>query len=270
MSEAGGSRAPDVFRAAGQSPATDDILDGRLRLKQFRSGHRVGTDAILLAAASAPLAPGDRFVDVGAGVGAVGLALAIRAPDISGTLLEIDPGLAALAAENCVLNRVEGRVRAVAADLFDLRMPRPAGLDAETATLVVTNPPFHLPGAVRASADAVRARAHVLHGQGCVTSHSAWIRAALSLLAPKGRFFAIHRPEALPTLIEGWDGRLGAVAILPVYATADRPAIRVLVTGVKGSHAPMRIAPALTLHLPDGSFTPEAAALHRGEAVLRW
>src|SRR5215208_6092627 len=79
---------------------TDDaVLGGRLRLRQPRRGHRVGHDAILLAAASRGRR-GDHVVDLGAGVGAAGLALARRVPGLSVTLVEIDPGLAALAAEN--------------------------------------------------------------------------------------------------------------------------------------------------------------------------
>src|ERR1700742_4315774 len=60
---------------------TDDaVLGGRLRLKQKKRGHRVGHDAILLAAATAAR-PGDRVVEFGAGVGAAGLAGAGRWPD---------------------------------------------------------------------------------------------------------------------------------------------------------------------------------------------
>ena len=55
----------------------DAFLGGRLRLRQPRSGHRSGHDAILLAAATAAR-EGDRVVEFGAGVGAAGLALAKR------------------------------------------------------------------------------------------------------------------------------------------------------------------------------------------------
>src|SRR3954471_22182461 len=83
---------------------TDDaVLGGRLRLRQPRRGHRVGHDAILLAAA-ADAGPGDHVVDLGAGVGAAGLALAVRQPGVNLTLLEVDPELAALASENAVRN----------------------------------------------------------------------------------------------------------------------------------------------------------------------
>ena len=64
----------------------DAFLGGQLLLKQKRSGHRAGHDAILLAAATEAQA-GDRVVDFGAGVGAAGLALARR---VSG--IKLTPG----------------------------------------------------------------------------------------------------------------------------------------------------------------------------------
>src|SRR2546421_8618129 len=82
------------------SALTDDaILGGRLRLRQKRHGHRVGHDAILLAAATGA-EPGEHVIDLGAGVGAAGLAFAARIPGVSVTLVEIDAELALLAADN--------------------------------------------------------------------------------------------------------------------------------------------------------------------------
>jgi len=75
----------------------------------MRSGHRVGADAVLLAAAAGP--PARRIVDVGSGVGAVALALLTRWPEARADLVEIDPGLAALARENAATNGLADRVR---------------------------------------------------------------------------------------------------------------------------------------------------------------
>src|SRR5262245_6776973 len=81
-------------------PVTEDAaLGGRLALRQPRRGHRFGHDAILLAAATGGRA-GEHAVDLGAGVGAAGLALAARVPGLSVTLVEVDPALVALAVEN--------------------------------------------------------------------------------------------------------------------------------------------------------------------------
>ena len=74
----------------------DAFLGGKLRLRQPKSGHRAGHDAMLLAAAT-PARPGDRVVDLGAGVGAAGLAVARRIAGIELVLVEIDEGLAELA-----------------------------------------------------------------------------------------------------------------------------------------------------------------------------
>src|SRR5712691_6094235 len=94
----------------------DAVLGGRLRLRQPKRGHRVGHDAILLAAAC-PARAGDAVVDLGAGVGAAGLALAARVGGTAVTLVEIDADLAALAAENAQCNGLAARVRAVVLDV---------------------------------------------------------------------------------------------------------------------------------------------------------
>ena len=78
----------------------------------------------------------------------------------------------------------------------------------------------------------------------------------------------IHRPDALPALLAACDGRLGGVAVRPVLPREGADAVRILLAGVKGSHAPLRLAPPLVLHGSDGGFTAEAEAIHRGEALL--
>src|ERR1700681_2841680 len=79
----------------------DAFLGGQLRLRQPKSGHRAGHDAMLLAAAT-PARAGDRLVDFGAGVCAAGLALAKRVAGIKLVLVEIDSELAGLARGNAV------------------------------------------------------------------------------------------------------------------------------------------------------------------------
>ena len=90
----------------------DSVLGGRLVLRQPLKGHRFGHDAILLAAACS-VRPGDRLVDLGAGVGAAGLAVARRVEDVVVTMVEIDPALVALARENAASNGLAERTRAV-------------------------------------------------------------------------------------------------------------------------------------------------------------
>ncbi len=241
---------------------TVDAISGLgLRLRQMRAGHRVGLDAVLLAAAVAR--PARRIVDVGAGVGAVGLALARRFPEAEVDLVEIDAETAALAAANAALNGLAARV--VATDVTLPAARRAAGLRDGAADLVVTNPPFLLASAARVSPDPARARAHALSGDDAL---AIWLKASLALLHDGGRFAMIHRADALPAIYASLGARLGDVAVRPVYPRQGEDAIRVLVTGVKGSRAPSRLAPALILHEADGSATPQARAIHEGRAIL--
>ena len=120
--------------------AADRLFDGRLILHQPANGHRIGTDAVLLAAAAPRLAQG-LIVDVGAGAGAVGLALAQVNPGALAVLLEKNHRAAAFARQNIVANGLATRTRVVEADLFDVFSRKAQGL-VGAADIVVTNPPF--------------------------------------------------------------------------------------------------------------------------------
>src|SRR3954453_15143542 len=111
----------------------DAFLGGRLRLRQLKSGHRAGHDAMLLAAAT-PARRGDRVVDFGAGVGAAGLAVARRVAGIDLALVEIDEELAGLARGNAAENDIAADVIVLdvesAADAFSAAGLAPDSVDA--------------------------------------------------------------------------------------------------------------------------------------------
>ena len=100
------------------STTDDAFLGGVLQILQPRTGYRAGLDAVLLAAA-APIVSGKaaHVLDVGAGTGVVGLAVARRIADAHVTLVERDPQLAALAHANIVRNRLSERARLIQADV---------------------------------------------------------------------------------------------------------------------------------------------------------
>src|SRR4029077_13316478 len=114
----------------------DALLGGRVRLLQPRRGYRVAVDAVLLAAA-VDAGPDQRALDLGAGVGAVGLCVAARLPGCRIVGIELQPELAALAERNAVLNGVGDRLRTIVHDLA-LRLPQALGKFDHVAT----NPPY--------------------------------------------------------------------------------------------------------------------------------
>ena len=87
-------------------------------------------------------------------------------------------------------------------------------------------------------------------------------------LKPKGRFVIIHRPDMLPLLLEAMQGRFGAIHIRPVHGKSGRPATRILLSGVKGSRAPLSLLEPLMLHDPQGNRTLEDEAIARGRSLI--
>lgn len=240
---------------AGIETTDDAVLGGRLRLLQPKRGHRVGHDAILLAAATGGRA-GELAVDFGAGIGGAGLALAWRVSKLRVTLVEIDPALAALARENAARNSMAGRVQVTAGDVEDIAA---LGLAAASADRVLMNPPFNDPASQQSSPDARRRLAHVADGDLL----SRWIESAAWVLKPRGTLTLIWRAAAGDAVLAALAPDFGNITVMEVRPRPGAEAIRILVRAVKGGAG--RLPDLAPLVLNDDSGKPSAAA----EAVLR-
>jgi tRNA1(Val) A37 N6-methylase TrmN6 len=253
-------------RTGNQSGSTktseDAVLGGRLVLRQPLRGHRFGHDAILLAAATSASA-GDHAVELGAGVGAAGLALAQRVAGLTVALVDVDPALAELARGNAERNGLAEFVRSVC---LDVAAPEAAfvaaGLAAETADGVLMNPPFN--AADNPSPEPARRRAHTASG-GAIRQ---WVRTAARLLRPAGALTLIWRADGLAEVLAALASDFGALSLLPVYSKPGVPAIRILARAIKGSRAPLTLCPGLLLADSEGRPTDAAEAVLRGGAAL--
>jgi tRNA1(Val) A37 N6-methylase TrmN6 len=240
----------------------DAFLGGRLRLRQLKTGHRAGHDAMLLAAATSAR-PGNRVVDFGAGVGAAGLAVARRVEGIRLALVEIDETLAGLARNNAATN-------SIAADVIVLDLESgaeafaAAGLPPDSADAVLMNPPFNDGARHRASPDSARAHAHVA-GEDTLAR---WIHAGRRILKSGGALTLIWRADGVADVLAALDRGFGSLAILPVHGEAGQPAIRILIRAVKGGRAPTQILPALMLNDESGLPNKQVQEILAGNGVL--
>ena len=247
--------------AAADLTSEDALLGGKLVLRQPVRGHRFGHDAVLLAAAT-PARPGDQAIELGAGVGAAGLALARRVDGLTVTLIEIDPSLAALAGENAARNDLAARVRAVCLDVTAKPAQfAAAGLAASSADHVLMNPPFNAPH--NPSPD--RARRLARHASSDTLTQ--WIDTAARLLRPQGALTLIWRADGLAAVFAALT-QFGAIAVTPVYPKRAAPAIRVLVSATKNSQASLTLMPGLVLAEADNKPTAQAEAILRHGATL--
>jgi tRNA1(Val) A37 N6-methylase TrmN6 len=240
----------------------DAFLGGQLCLRQPRSGHRAGHDAMLLAAAT-PARSGDRVVDFGAGVGAAGLAVARRVPGIELVMVELDAVLAGLARGNAASN-------AIAADVvvLDVTSSNDAfaavGLAPDSVDVVLMNPPFNDSARHRASPDKAREIAHVARP----ATLESWIHASRRILKSGGVLTLIWRADGLAEVLAALDRGFGSLAILPVHGDAKTPAIRVLIRAIKGGRAPTQIHAALMLNDEPAVPNKQVQGILAGEAVL--
>ena len=181
---AGVVRHSRVVAPAGTT--TDTLLCGALRLLQPKSGYRVNIDSLLLVGFAGERRV-DRVVDLGAGVGALGLLSLQRGIAKRALLLEADPRLVALARENLLRGGFDGEAREVDVTRSKLR--------ESAVPLVLCNPPYYPGHSHRAAQSAERAAAR----SGDVTP---FLRAAASILARKtGRALFCYPAGQLPELL---------------------------------------------------------------------
>lgn len=240
----------------------DAFLGGQLRLRQLKSGHRVGHDAILLAAATMAHS-GDRVVDLGAGVGAAGLAVAKRVAGIKLVMVEIDAMLADLARGNAAAN-------AIAADVIVLDVTSTAGAFAaagllpDSVDIVLMNPPFNDFFRHRASPDKAREIAHM----ATAATLESWIHASRRILKSGGVLTLIWRADGLSEVLVELSRGFGSLMILPIHGDAAAPAIRVLIRAIKGAKAPPRMLAALILNDKSGVSSKQVQELLTGKGAL--
>ncbi len=240
----------------------DAFLGGQLRVRQLKSGHRAGHDAVLLAASTAARS-GDRVADLGAGAGVAGLAVARRVAGIDLVLVEIDAALAGLARANADANAIQADVIVIDVEA-DATAFAAAGLAPDSVDAVLMNPPFNDPARHRGSPDQARQIAHVATDE----TLNAWVHAARRILRSHGALTLIWRADGIAEILAALSRGFGSLAILPVHGEAGRPAIRVLVRAIKGGRAPTRLLPGLILNEESRVPKKEVMDILEGRAVL--
>lgn len=258
-------KQPDTRPAAGEAAdtTTDYFLGDQLTIRQPVKGYRAGIDAVLLAA-TARTGEGP-LLDLGAGVGTVGLCAAVRCPDLTVMLAERIPELAEFARDNVAANALQDRVFVVEAEVGATLAPDIARqLTAGRFAHVVANPPFHDEGAGTSSLWPLKAVSHAMTSDAL----ESWARFMARMTMPGGRATIIHKAEALPRILSVFENRFGALTILPIHPRDGAAAIRVIVDGVKGSRAPLVIKQGISLHGPGNAFLPEIDAILRKGAPL--
>lgn len=234
-----------------ESITCDAFLGGRVLIHQPEKGYRAGQDPVLLAAA-AVLKPGERFVDLGCGVGTVGLCLQARFQQAMGVGIESDPELAALARIN-----VSAGFDIIESDIFKVE-PKPA-------PVVLSNPPFFQIGTGRLPANDQR-RA----GRHSNQKLSAWIDRAKAWVSPRGRIGFVLSTAQLTEALIALSPDFGCITVMPLVGSYGKPTVpRVLVFARQGSRSPFQLTPPFVIRDEEGALTQQACKVLNEGATIR-
>lgn len=157
---------------------TIDALTGGWSIAQRKKGHRHSTDDLLTGWYAVEIVKGARTIlDLGAGLGSVGLIALWRSPAATLVAVEAQEVSFALLEQNIARNELGDRVRAIHGDLREVRID-------ETFDLVTGSPPYWDVSAGVVPLDSQKAHAR-FELRGDIRDYALAARAAL---AEHGRF----------------------------------------------------------------------------------
>ncbi len=231
---------------------TLDMLSGDWVIYQRRRGHRYSTDDLLTAWYAIKYAPPSvtKTLDLGTGIGSVGLTCAWHFREAHYTGIEAQEISYRLLRENVWANRVEDRTRIIHGDLRDVRID-------ELFPLVTGSPPYFDVKKAVPAADSQKAHAR-FELRGDVSDYA---RAAKAMLAPSGRFIFCFPTNQLQRALDG-----ATAAGLHIHRRRDvipRTNIAPLFSLVACAHEPAEeiIEPPLTVRDENGRRTDEMNAV---------
>jgi tRNA1Val (adenine37-N6)-methyltransferase len=240
---------------------TLDAISGHFRLFQLRDGHRFSTDDVLTAWYGTTWAPSAaRVLDLGSGIGSVGMIAAWRLPGARFVTIEVQEQSVRLAAKSAAYNGLDQRydIR-----LADFRSPD-AFASGEQFDLVLGSPPYFPPGSGIESDHPQRAAGR-FEIRGDIRDYA---RVAAERLAAGGLFACVFPDLARARVEEA--AAMSALAIVRrrpvVFREGERPLIALFAMMRQGDLPPHMhnrtwVEPPLVIRCTDGQVHPEYAAV---------
>lgn len=264
----------DVLLRDGER--VDDTGFGGYSLIQG-GGFRYGVDAVLLAAFAAGEtgacairshagASSVNAADLGSGNGIIPIVLAHKLPNAEITGIEINAEEFDRACRSVRMNGLSDRVQMLNMDIRELHGDLRQGGDGAADIIpaggcdaVVTNPPYFKRGSALTNRQSAKAGAR----HEITAELGDFLAAAERLLVRGGDFYMVHRPGRLVDILTGM--RAAGLEPKELQLVTPRPgsaANLLLVHGVKGAAAELRMLPELPVHSGDGGYSLEIERLY--------
>jgi tRNA1Val (adenine37-N6)-methyltransferase len=254
---------PPGALAPPEVPADEtlDAISGHFRLFQLRDGHRFSTDDVLTAWYGTSWAPrATRVLDLGSGVGSVGMIAAWRLPGARFVTIEAQEVSVALARKSAAYNGLGDRYDIRCADYRD----EGALAADERFELILGSPPY-FPIGSGVAGDHSQEVACRFELRGTVTDYAATASRHLDAGGIFACVFLEAQRERVESAAQAAD--LAIVRCRPVIFKEGEPPLIGLFVMMRGRDLPdtMRlrtwVEPALVIRDRDGRVHPEYAAI---------
>jgi len=227
----------------------DGVHKGRLKILQPKDGYRFSIDSILLSHFTRPQRNAT-VIDLGCGVGVIGLILASKRQDINIIGVELQEELYNLALDNIKANSLEDRVKVILGDIRDINSYIPSGKFQH----VISNPPYISTGRGKVPPDSVKRIAK----SESELSIDELIKSAEYLLKNGGRLSIIYPVRRFAGLIYKLRIRnMEPKRMRFVHPYIDRRANLVIIEAVKNGGEELIIERPLVIWRDVGIYTDE-------------
>lgn len=211
-----------------------------------------GMDAVLLTG-FAQVKMGERVLDMGTGNGIIPILLEAKTQGEEFVGLEIQEESADMARRSVAFNGLENRIEIIDGDIKEASKI----FGGATFNVVTTNPPYMTEHHGLQNLEEPKAIAR--HELLCNLEDV--IREAAKVLKPRGRFYMVHRPRRLTDIIELMRKyKIEPKRVRMVHPYEDKEANILLVEGIRGGKAMMKVEAPLIVYKEKGVYSDE---IHR-------
>ena len=232
----------------------DDLQCGGLMLMQKRDGFKFGIDAVLLSD-FAKNAKSKRTLDLCTGTGIIPTLLSAKTDTPRLDALEIQSEICDMAQRSVIYNKLSDRVYITQGDLKDaVSIYGKASFDK-----ITVNPPYMKCGTGLINETDTKTISR--HEVKCTLEDV--ISVSAQLLKPKGRLYMVHRATRLAdVLCLMREYKIEPKLLRLVHPSANKAANLLLVEGIRGAAADLKLAEPLYVYNEDGSYSEEIDVIY--------
>ena len=240
----------------------DNILKGKIKITQFKSGFRFGFDTIFLAAFVNGFLKQYKkkdisLADVGSGVGSISLVIAFKNIDIKITAIENNVDYLKTAEENIINNNFQKNIELINSDIFNINKKLINHFD-----IVVTNPPFY-------NKENNKSKNKLKDVSKRMIDLNRWLECSVKLLKDKGIIFLIFPTEILDKVLISLSKKTGSFKIFPFWPNQKKASKRIILYAIKGGSSPTELMPGLKIYNNNGVITKKAKLISE-EGIFRF